>query len=119
MQVVANEEVLLARLANDRRGPDGVLAAIDTAALEPRVVVRLRVVAVVIAKGTFGTTRTRPRTGSAGVALQPGELTTRSSSPSPSKSPEAIDSPVFMFPAPVGGPTVASRVPLAPEKTCT
>ena len=59
LQEIADEEVLLARLADDGRRKDRIVAMRDALHLEHRVVVLQRVVAVVIAERPLGTPQLR------------------------------------------------------------
>src|SRR5262249_27204453 len=59
LQVLAEEEVLLPRLADDRRGQDRVAPAVDALELEDRIVGRGGVVAVVIPERPFEAARLR------------------------------------------------------------
>ena len=100
LQQIADEEVLLPRFADDRRGEHRVTPVRERADREDRVVVLQRVVAVVIAEWTLGAThvrRTSPMSANSAFGderMRPGSVRT-SFSRSPAMSEASISSGTF------------------------
>jgi hypothetical protein len=59
LQIVADEEIFLARFADDGCRVDRIAAVVNLIDVENRVVVLQRVVTVVVAERSFGATRVR------------------------------------------------------------